>query len=147
MFQPVECIFSSNLLLKKHYIHLRAHDVLSMYGRMYGYVDELLEAADTLKVCVIQLMLTRKMHIRVTLIFVAHCFKIHMKTAFWFIIFPPLSVHLSTCNKFKNCQTDFHEICYLAVLLKFITIFQMLLKSDNNNGHLTLSLTCMSVCI
>jgi hypothetical protein len=32
-------------------------------------------------------------------------------------------------------STDFHEILYLLFLLKFIDIFQFLLKQDNNNRH------------
>jgi hypothetical protein len=33
--------------------------------------------------------------------------------------------------------TDFHEISYERIVLKTIRTFQILLKSDKNNGHFT----------
>jgi hypothetical protein len=33
--------------------------------------------------------------------------------------------------------TNFHEICYLSIVWKYVEKIQVLLKCDKNNGHFT----------
>jgi hypothetical protein len=52
----------------------------------------------------------------------------------WYPIFAPFPLCM---KQLENGETDFYEIQYLEVMLKFVETFQFWLKSGKKNGHFT----------